>query len=334
MTSAMPPADPDVQAVMDRYRTCEFATLSKSGVPIAWPTATLRQPDGTFLVTTSIALPQKAYNVRRDGRVAMLFSDPTASGLHGAPEVLVQGAATCPDQIVTDVRSNPDYWRRLHERQPFNKTYSANALTRRFFDWYYMRLLITVTPTAWTVRPPLPSRAPASAAGAPDGVAGDALAAARHLPQRRPRHDDAGRGAPAASHPRHRCHRRRPHPGRAPGRGPAPRPRESAGALPRRAAVVAAQPRRPRRAGGRPDVDLPARAAHRRQRPDHSAGDVPAAPGTAAHGAGLSGPPLAAAAADPVGRRAGAQGRGNGVSSGAGSAPAVVAVTLIVSNRA
>jgi hypothetical protein len=175
MTSAMPPADPDVQSVIDRYRTCEFATLSKSGVPIAWPTATLRQPDGTFLVTTSIALPQKAYNVRRDGRVAMLFSDPTASGLHGAPEVLVQGAATCPDQIVTDVRSNPDYWRRLHERQPFNKTYSANALTRRFFDWYYMRLLITVTPTAWTVRPPLPSRAPASAAGAPDGVAGDAL---------------------------------------------------------------------------------------------------------------------------------------------------------------
>jgi len=148
MTSAMPPSDPDVLAVIDRYRTCEFATLSKSGVPIAWPTATLQNPDGTFLITTSIALPQKAYNIRRDGRVAMLFSEPTGSGLVGAPEVLVQGTATCPDEIVTDVLANAEYWRRLHERQPFNKTYGANGLTRRFFDWYYMRLHITVTPTA------------------------------------------------------------------------------------------------------------------------------------------------------------------------------------------
>ena len=144
-------------------------------MPIAWPTATLRNPDGTFLVTTSIALPQKAYNIRRDGRVAMLFSEPTASGLMGAPEVLVQGTATCPDEIVTDVLAHAEYWRRLHERQPFNKTYGANGLTRKFFDWYYMRLLITITPTAWTVRPPLPARAPASPAGAPAGVVGDAF---------------------------------------------------------------------------------------------------------------------------------------------------------------
>ena len=175
MTSATPPSDPDVLAVLDRYRTCEFATLSKSGVPIAWPTATLRNPDGTFLITTSIALPQKAYNIRRDGRVAMLFSEPTASGLVGAPQVLVQGTAVCPDEIVTDVLPNAEYWRRLHERQPFNKTYGANGLTRKFFDWYYMRLLITITPTAWTVRPPLVPGEPADPAGARPGVAGDAL---------------------------------------------------------------------------------------------------------------------------------------------------------------
>ncbi len=175
MTSAMPPSDPDVLAVIDRYRTCEFATLSKSGVPIAWPTASLRNPDGTFLITTSIALPQKTYNIRRDGRVAMLFSEPTASGLVGAPEVLVQGTATCPDEIVTDVLANAEYWRRLHERQPFNKTYGANALTRRFFDWYYMRLLITISPTSWTVRPPLPAGEPTDTAGAREGLAGDAL---------------------------------------------------------------------------------------------------------------------------------------------------------------
>ncbi len=175
MTSAMPPSDPDVLAVLDRYRTCEFATLGKDGVPIAWPTATLHRPDGTFLITTSIALPQKAYNIRRDGRVAMLFSEPTASGLVGAPQVLVQGTAACPDEIVTDVLPNAEYWRRLHERQPFNKTYGANVLTRRFFDWYYLRLLITITPTAWTVRPPLPPGPATVADGGSLGVSGAAL---------------------------------------------------------------------------------------------------------------------------------------------------------------
>jgi hypothetical protein len=176
MTSAMPPTDPDVLAVLDRYRTCEFATLGKDGVPIAWPTAALHRADGTFLITTSIALPQKAYNIRRDGRVAMLFSEPTASGLVGAPQVLVQGTASCPDEVVTDVLAHAEYWRRLLERQPFGKTYGANALTRRFFDWYYMRLLITVTPTAWTVRPPLPPGPGPVMDGASQGVSGAALA--------------------------------------------------------------------------------------------------------------------------------------------------------------
>jgi hypothetical protein len=32
---------------------------------------------------------------QRDPRVAMLFSDPTASGLSGAPELLLQGTANC-----------------------------------------------------------------------------------------------------------------------------------------------------------------------------------------------------------------------------------------------
>jgi hypothetical protein len=38
-----------------------------------------------------------------------------------------------------------------------------------------MRLLITVTPTAWSTRPPLLPGGATATAGAPDGVAGDAL---------------------------------------------------------------------------------------------------------------------------------------------------------------
>ncbi|TQN43973.1 pyridoxamine 5'-phosphate oxidase [Blastococcus colisei] len=171
-----PPSDPQVLEVVDRYRTCEFATLTRSGVPITWPTAVLYRSDGTFLITTSIALPQKAYNIRRDDRVALLFSEPTGSGMAGAPQVLVQGRARCPDEIVTDVAGAPEYWRRLHERQPFNHVYSRNVVTRRLFDWYYMRLLITVTPTAWITRPPLPAGPATVFTGVPDGVSARALA--------------------------------------------------------------------------------------------------------------------------------------------------------------
>jgi hypothetical protein len=175
MTTALPPLSDEMLTVVDRYRTCEFATLSKSGVPMAWPTVPLRRPDGTFLITTSIALAQKAYNVRRDPRVALLFSEPTASGLEGAPQVLVQGTATCPDEIVTDIGGYEEYWRRLHERQPFNRRYSADPLSRRLFDWYYMRLVITVTPTTVSASPPLPPGPAPSGDGSVDGVAGDAL---------------------------------------------------------------------------------------------------------------------------------------------------------------
>src|SRR4029453_5875522 len=48
-------------------------------------------------------------------------------------------------------------------------------LTARLFSWCYMRLLITVTPTAWSTRPPLPPGGTTTTAGAPDGVTGDAL---------------------------------------------------------------------------------------------------------------------------------------------------------------
>ncbi|WP_171074308.1 pyridoxamine 5'-phosphate oxidase family protein [Nonomuraea basaltis] len=168
--------------VIDGYRTCEFVTIGRSGVPIAWPTIPLRRDDGTILITTSIALPQKAYNIRRDPRVALLFSDPTGSGQHSAPQVLVQGTATCPDQVVTAVDGLERFWALVYERQPASQQYSANALTRHLLDFYYMRLLITVTPTAVLTRPPLDAPVPFAepAPGGPNRDAYDETTA--HLP--------------------------------------------------------------------------------------------------------------------------------------------------------
>ena len=89
-------------ATMSTYLTCEFATFSKDGTPIAWPVSALYQPESTtLLVSTTIGFPQKAINVRRDPRVSALYSDPTGSGSDDGVQVLLQGTAVCTDQIET-----------------------------------------------------------------------------------------------------------------------------------------------------------------------------------------------------------------------------------------
>ena len=71
-----------VQAVLREFRTCEFSTFARDGTPITWPTEPVYQPQqGRFIISTSIGLAQKAYNVRRNSRVALLFSNATGSGL-------------------------------------------------------------------------------------------------------------------------------------------------------------------------------------------------------------------------------------------------------------
>ena len=66
----------EVEDVFKEFRTCEMSTLAKDGTPITWPTLPFWRPDeGRFLITTSIGLSQKAFNVRRNPRVSLLFSN-------------------------------------------------------------------------------------------------------------------------------------------------------------------------------------------------------------------------------------------------------------------
>jgi len=168
----------DLASVVDAYRTCEFLTVSRSGLPIAWPTISVRRPDGTFVISTSIGLPQKAFNVRRNPAVALLFSDPTASGLDGAPAVLVQGTATCPDEIVTSVLRARDLWLRILERQPGSRSNTGSAVSRWLMDFYYMRLLITITPTSVRAIPALGASGPLAVGHARDRGGKDSFAQA------------------------------------------------------------------------------------------------------------------------------------------------------------
>jgi hypothetical protein len=138
---------PEVQDVFEQFRTCELSTLARDGTPITWPTLPFwYSGEKRFTITTSIALARKALNVRRNPRVSLLFSDPTASGLENPPAVLVQGDAEAPDEIETSVAGFAEELRKVYRWQPASRAYGSNPLTRRFMDWYFMRLMIHVTP--------------------------------------------------------------------------------------------------------------------------------------------------------------------------------------------
>src|SRR5215210_4778795 len=121
----------EVEEVFREFRTCEMSTFARDGTPITWPTLPFwKHDEGRFMITTSISLAQKAFNVRRNPRVSLLFSNPTASGLHDPPAVLVQADAEAPDEIVTSVEGFEDELRMVYQRQPSSRVYSSNPLTR------------------------------------------------------------------------------------------------------------------------------------------------------------------------------------------------------------
>jgi len=137
----------EVEAVFLEFRTCEFTTLARDGTPIAWPMLPFWRPEtGQFMTTTSIGLPDKVFNIRRDPRVSLLFSDPTGSGLDNPPTVLVQGHAAAPDKINTSIGAYEKEVKLVYRRQPSGAMWSSNPLLRWYFDWYFMRLEITITP--------------------------------------------------------------------------------------------------------------------------------------------------------------------------------------------
>lgn len=134
--------------IIDKYFTCEFTTLARDGSPVTWPVSPRLCDDGRFLVTTSIGMPQKAFNIRRDRKVSLLFSEPRGSGIDHPGAVLIQGDAIAEDRITTDVASDPDLAalsETIMRRQPAGSFWS-NPVGRRLMWPYYIRLLMYVTP--------------------------------------------------------------------------------------------------------------------------------------------------------------------------------------------
>ena len=142
MTASLPST---VQAVFDRFVTTELTTVDRHGQPITWPVTPYYQFGAACVdVTTGLGYPKKANDARSNPLVALLFSDPTGSGLERPPMVLVQGMADVDDR---DLDANRErYARESVEKLPATAKLLPPEPLRRFLPWYFTRIYIHVRP--------------------------------------------------------------------------------------------------------------------------------------------------------------------------------------------
>ena len=142
MTATLPP---EVQRVFDSFITTEYTTIDRMGQPISWPLTPYYRPgDPCIDVTTGLAYPKKANDALANPKVALLFSDPTGSGMENAPQVLVQGTADVDDRDLTGNRER--YTRESVEKLPGTKQLLPPKPLRGLFDWYFTRIYMHVRP--------------------------------------------------------------------------------------------------------------------------------------------------------------------------------------------
>jgi hypothetical protein len=151
-----------VKEVFESFITTEFTTIDSKGQPITWPVTPYYKPAADCVdVTTGLGYPKKADDAAANSKVAMLFSDPTGSGLRDPPMVLVQGTAHVDD---ADLDANRDrYQREAVEKLPATKDALPPKFLQGWFNWYFTRLYIKVRPERvyvwrdrdWTQEPEL-----------------------------------------------------------------------------------------------------------------------------------------------------------------------------------
>jgi hypothetical protein len=142
MTATLPH---DVQQVFRRFVTTELTTIDRRGQPITWPVTPYYRPGADCIdVTTGLGYPKKANDAAANPKVALLFSDPTGSGLTRAPMVLVQGTADVDDR---DLDANRErYIREAAEKLPETQSQLPPERVRRLFNWYFTRIYLHVRP--------------------------------------------------------------------------------------------------------------------------------------------------------------------------------------------
>jgi Pyridoxamine 5'-phosphate oxidase len=135
----------EVRESFSRFVTTEFTTIDSRQQPITWPVTPYYSPGGpTIDVTTGLGYPKKADDARRNPRVALLFSDPTGSGIETGIQVLVQGIATVDED---DLAANAKrYLQESGEKLPATKKLHPPEFLRGPLNWYYARIYVDVRP--------------------------------------------------------------------------------------------------------------------------------------------------------------------------------------------
>jgi hypothetical protein len=142
VTATLPP---EVQRVFDSFITTEYTTIDRRGQPIGWPVTPYYRPGEPCIdVTTGLGYPKKAKDALANPKVALLFSDPTGSGIEGAPQVLVQGIAEVDDRDL--VHNRERYTRESVEKLPGTKQLLPPKPLMGLFDWYFTRIYVHVRP--------------------------------------------------------------------------------------------------------------------------------------------------------------------------------------------
>jgi len=142
VTATLPPA---LRECFSRFITTEYTTIDSRQQPITWPVTPYYADGGpTIDVNTGLGYPKKADDAARNPRVALLFSDPTGSGLESPPQVLVQGTAEVDD---ADLAANRERYRRESAAKlPRARGMQPPGWLRGPFDWYLSRIYVHVRP--------------------------------------------------------------------------------------------------------------------------------------------------------------------------------------------
>jgi hypothetical protein len=142
VTASLPES---VQQVFAKFVTTEYTTIDAHRQPITWPVTPYYKPGASCIdLTTGLGYPKKADDAARNRYVALLFSDPTGSGIEHSPMVLVQGTADVDDR---DLDANAArYWRESSEKLPATKAMHPPGFIRKQLGWYYTRIYVHVRP--------------------------------------------------------------------------------------------------------------------------------------------------------------------------------------------
>ncbi|HXQ62510.1 MAG TPA: hypothetical protein VN796_09260 [Acidimicrobiales bacterium] len=141
--------DPDawpagLLTVWEHSATAEYASLTRTGIPVTVPTTPYVGLGGRTLdVTTGLTYPTKAERARRDPRVCLLFADPVGAGIDDPPVVLVQGLATVRD---SDLQANTDRYIRMSTQKYPAATKGQPRFVLKRMGWYFTRIWIEITP--------------------------------------------------------------------------------------------------------------------------------------------------------------------------------------------